>query len=98
MLSTKHKTRDCNHWANNLPLFDDDKTYELFKRKSRKEVCKNSPSSYASYQVQDINKLYDKGIVNEHEQTNKIKEKNFEKAPPQVMLAIKYKILTSYMI
>ena len=43
--------------------FDNDKTYELFKRKSREELCKNSPSSYSSYQVQDINNLYDKGIV-----------------------------------
>ena len=39
-------------WANNLPFFDDDKTYELFKIKDRKKL---------------------------------------EKAPPQVILSIKYK-------
>ena len=37
---------DCNLWANNLPLFDDDKTYKLFYKNKGKEL-RSSPSNYA---------------------------------------------------
>ena len=30
-------------WANNLPLFDDDKTYKLFKRNLGKSLVKTPP-------------------------------------------------------
>jgi len=35
-------------WANNLPLFDDDKTYELFKINNRKELEKVFPRAMLS--------------------------------------------------
>ena len=46
------------------------KHMSYLKENLGKKLCKNFPSNYASYQVQDINKLHDKGIVLERDQTN----------------------------
>ena len=66
MLSSKHKTDVCNLWANNLPLFDDDKNMSYLKE-MRKEHEKAPSQVMLIYKVQDINNLYDKGIAYEHE-------------------------------
>ena len=84
----------CNHqnskigglypWANNLPLFDDDKTYELFNKKNGKRSLKAPPQIMLYIKNMNFTERTKNGMRKKINITNKWKRSL--KAPPQIML------------